>query len=402
MIDEATLKELLLALARGSHDDVERAITNSEALDDDDRSLIRTALDTADSSAGMARALGDAIRGAGEIDFLANECYRAAFYLGDGLPDLRGNTLFEFFSTRRTGRVLDKWVHYFPVYTEHFERFRGRDVRILEIGVYRGGSLDMWRWYFGPQATIVGVDIDERAREVSAPDHVVEIGDQTDPEFLRSLSEKYGPFDIVIDDGGHEMQQQIITAETMFPLLADGGVLLTEDCHTSYWDAYQGGTGRPGTFIEWCKAKVDDINGYHRAGPVDRVWTDMVAGLSFYDSIVVLRKERRFAPFAEQVGHAEFLLLPRFTAQHLTELVAGRDAAVAQRDALSRQQAQERQEVAAERAQLQAELAAVQDELATLRAAAEQADATDTAQVVRDLTRAAATRITGLRRGPQD
>src|SRR3954452_14286502 len=274
MINEDTLKALLLALAEQSHDDVERVISSSEVLDDADRARIRAALDTADTSAGMARALGDAIRDAGEIDFLANECYRAAFYLGDGLSDLQGNPLFGFFSTKRTGRVLDKWIHYFPAYAEHFERFRGREVRILEIGVYRGGSLDMWRWYFGPQALSVGVDIDERAREVSAPDHLVEIGDQTDPDFLRSLSEKYGPFDIVIDDGGHEMDQQIVTAETLFPLLADGGILLTEDTHTSYWEGYQGGVGRAGTFIEWCKGKVDDINGYHRAGPIDRVWTD--------------------------------------------------------------------------------------------------------------------------------
>jgi hypothetical protein len=397
MINEDTLKAILLALAEASHDDVERVITSSDVLDDGDRSLIRAALDTAHSAAGMARALGDAIREAGEIDFLANECYRAAFYLGDGLPDLQGDPLFGFFSTKRTGRVLDKWIHYFPIYSEHFERFRGRPVRILEIGVYRGGSLDMWRWYFGPEAILVGVDIDERAREVSAPDHLVEIGDQTDPEFLRSLSEKYGPFDIVIDDGGHEMDQQIVTAETLFPLIADGGVLLTEDCHTSYWEAYQGGAGRPGTFIEWCKAKVDDVNGYHRAGPIDRVWTDSVASLSFYDSVVVVKKKQRFAPFAEQVGHAEFLLLPRFSAQHLTELTARRDAAVAERNTLRREQAEERTAFENERARLQEELESLKAE-----AQAERDAVPDTAQVVRDLRRVAATRLTGLRRGAED
>ncbi|MBB3678237.1 class I SAM-dependent methyltransferase [Modestobacter versicolor] len=401
MINEGTLKAILLALAEKSHDDVERAITDSDALDDADRTLIRTALDTADTAAGMARALGDAIRDAGEIDYLSNECYRAAFYLGDGLPDVQGDPLFGFFSTKRTGRVLDKWIHYFPVYSEHFERFRGREVRILEIGVYRGGSLDMWRWYFGPQATIVGVDIDERAREVSSPDHVVEIGDQTDPEFLRSLSEKYGPFDIVIDDGGHEMQQQIVTAETMFPLLADGGILLTEDCHTSYWEAYQGGTGRPGTFIEWCKTKVDDVNGYHRPGPIDRVWTDMVASLAFYDSIVVVKKKQRFAPFAEQVGHAEFLLLPRFSAQHLTELTARRDAAVAQRDQLRVEQAEERKTFEAEKARLETELRELRAEVEAEAEAAREV-VPDAAQVVRDLRRVAATRLTGLRRGSTD
>ncbi|WP_116453382.1 class I SAM-dependent methyltransferase [Blastococcus litoris] len=377
MINEEALKAILLALAERSDDDVERAITNSDALDDDDRKLIRTALDSADTAAGMARALGDAVRAAGNIDYLSNECYRAAFYLGDGIADVREDPLFGFFSSKRTGRILDKWIHYFPVYSEHFSRFRGRPVRILEIGVYRGGSLDMWRWYFGPDAVIVGADIDERAREVAAPDHVVEIGDQTDPEFLRSLSEKYGPFDIVIDDGGHEMQQQIVTAETLFPLIADGGVLLTEDCHTSYWEGYQGGRGRAGTFIEWCKERADDVNGYHQDRPIDRTWTDTLASVAFYDSIVVLKKQQRFAPFAEQVGHAEFLLLPRLSAQYVTELAARRDAAVAERDELRRQQALDRQTIA--------ELTA-------------RANAT-AAEQVRGVARSAADRLGKLRRG---
>jgi hypothetical protein len=376
MITEETLKAVLLGLAEKSDDDIERAITNSTDLDDEERSLIRKALDNADTAPAMARSLGDAIRDAGNIDFLANECYRAAFYLGDGLADLREDPLFGFFSSKRTGRVLDKWVHYFPLYSEHFARFRGRPVRMLEIGVYRGGSLDMWRWYLGPEAVLVGVDIDERAKAVAAPDHIVEIGDQTDPAFLRSLSEKYGPFDIILDDGGHEMRQQIVTAETLFPLLADGGVLLTEDCHTSYWEAYQGGRGRPGTFIEWCKERVDDVNGYHQPVPIDRVWTDTVAGISFYDSVVVIRKKRRFAPFAEQVGHAEFLLLPRFSAQHVTELSAAREAAVAERDELRRQLAQQRD--------------AYEAQLAVLREGLPGA-ARRAAQAVRDLGRSART-----------
>ncbi|SSC24651.1 S-adenosyl-L-methionine-dependent methyltransferase, partial [Klenkia terrae] len=367
VLNEETLKAILLALARRSDDDVERAISESAVLDQAERARLRTALDSAADPAGMARALGDAVREATGLDFLANECYRAAFYLGDGLPALRSDPLFGFFSSKRTGRVLDKWVHYFPIYTEHFSRFRGRPVRILEIGVYRGGSLDMWRWFFGPDAILVGADIDERAREVSAPDHLVEIGDQTDPEFLRSLAERHGPFDIVIDDGGHTMEQQIVTAETLFPLIADGGVLLTEDCHTSYWDSYQGGVGRAGTFIEWCKAKIDAVNGYHHDTTVDRVWTDTVDSIAFYDSVVVVKKQQRFAPFAEQVGHAEFLLLPRFSAQHVIELTARRDAAVAQRDDLLRQREEDRRSAEAREAQLESDLAAARADTDTLR-----------------------------------
>jgi hypothetical protein len=401
MLSEDTLKAVLLAVSAKSEDDLERTLEKSEDLTPEEGELVRAALATATEPAARARALGDALRGAGTIDFLSNECYRAAFYLGDGLSDLRTDPLFGFFSTKRTGRILDKWIHYFPIYSEHFSAYRGTKVRILEIGVYRGGSLDMWRWFFGPDAVIVGVDIDERAREVSAPDHVVEIGDQTDPDFLRSLSEKYGPFDIVIDDGGHEMRQQIVTAETLFPLIADGGVLLTEDCHTSYWAAYQGGTGMPGTFIEWCKAKVDDVNAYHQARAVDPVWTDSLASLAFYDSVVVLKKKRRFAPFAEQVGHAEFLMLPRSTAQQFTELRASRDSAVAERDAVRAQDHGDRAAMEEELRQLRAELAGIRPSAALLNARLDQAraDLDATRTMVRELRRAAASRVRFRRRG---
>ena len=93
----------------------------------------------------------------------------------------------------------------------------------------------MWQRYFGPDAVIVGVDIDDAAVRADQGRFVVELGDQADPEFLRGLHETYGPFDVVIDDGGHTMQQQIVTAETLFPLIKDDGLLIVEDTHTSYW-----------------------------------------------------------------------------------------------------------------------------------------------------------------------
>ena len=334
MFSAEALGAVLHALATGNPDRAKDLVQTSEELTEQERQLLGDQLASSAVPAAQARALGDALRSLGDWNFAANECYRAAFYLGDGLDDLRGDELFGFFRMKRAGRVLDKWVHYFPVYSRHFAPYRGRKIRVLEIGVYRGGSLDMWHWYFGPEAVLVGVDIDERAREASDPRHVIEIGDQTDPDFLRRVAAEHGPFDVIIDDGGHEMRQQIVTAETLFPLLAEGGVLLVEDCHTSYWEPYGGGRGRPGTFIEWSKERVDDLNGYHQEGPVDRLWTDEVAGMHFYDSIVVFEKAHRFAPFAEQVGHAEFLNYPRSTAGILTELIASRDAALAERDEL--------------------------------------------------------------------
>jgi Methyltransferase domain len=327
-----SLGTLLHSLATGFPDRAKNMVMTSEELTEEERSVLWETLATSDDPAVQARRLGDAIRQGGTNDFFANECYRAAFYLGDGIGELRDDPLFSYFSSHRSGRVLDKWVHYFPIYTRHFSPYRGRPVRILEIGVYRGGSLDMWQWFFGSQVTLVGIDIDPDAKAASDPRHVVEIGDQMDPDFLRRVAEEHGPFDIIIDDGGHGMEQQIVTAETLFPLLKDGGVFLVEDSHTSYWDSYQGGRNRAGTFMEWAKQRLDDIHGFHQPGPVDPIWTGQLAGVHVYDSVVAFDKRTRFAPFAEQVGHAEFLMYPRSAAGMYSELLATRDAARNERD----------------------------------------------------------------------
>ena len=85
-----------------------------------------------------------------------------------------------------------KWRHYFNIYERHFARFKGREVHMLEVGIFSGGSLKMWRWYLGDAATIIGIDISndtriyERNPEYGSPDHIV-IGDQSDPDFWRAF-----------------------------------------------------------------------------------------------------------------------------------------------------------------------------------------------------------------------
>jgi hypothetical protein len=366
MFTAESLGNLLHSLATGFPDRAANLVLTSDELTDDERRPLHEALSSTDDPAAQARALGDAIRQGGTNDFSANECYRAAFYMGHGVEELREDPLFGYFSSHRAGRVLDKWAHYFPIYSRHFAPYRGRPVRILEIGIYRGGSLDMWHWYFGPQVTLVGVDIDEDAKAASDPRHVVEIGDQTDADFLRRVAEEHGPFDIIIDDGGHEMQQQIVTTETLFPLLADGGVFLVEDTHTSYWDSYEGGRNRAGTFMEWAKNRLDDVNGFHQPGPVDPVWTGQLDGVHVYDSVVVFDKKTRFAPFAEQVGHAEFLMYPRAAAGMFSELLATRDAARNERDGLLKKLSAQDEALEEEVRLLRAEVASLRPSNAAL------------------------------------
>jgi len=219
--------------------------------------------------------------------------------------DQAPNRLEAYFRANR-GRKISKWPHYFAIYDRHFSPYRGGDVSVMEFGVGHGGSLEMWRDYFGPRSRITGVDIDPGCAGLTSEGISVVTGDQEDREFLRGLAGVAGPPDIVIDDGGHTMCQQIATLEEMWPQLRDGGVFLTEDVHTSYWGAYGGGYRRPGTFAEYAKDLIDRVNAWHSEDPgmlKPDAWTRSVAGMHVYDSVIVLDKDQvRPPPPAEVTG----------------------------------------------------------------------------------------------------
>jgi len=123
-----------------------------------------------------------------------------------------------------SGRQIDKWRHYFDVYEKHFARYVGTPVRMLEIGIDHGGSLQMWKEYFGPQATIIGIDIEPRCAEYREPQIEVHIRDQCDSSIAQ-----LGPFDIVLDDGSHQIKHQEMTYDHLWPRCR--GVYLIEDIH---------------------------------------------------------------------------------------------------------------------------------------------------------------------------
>jgi cephalosporin hydroxylase len=191
------------------------------------------------------------------------------------------------------GKGTYKWLHYFDVYERHFERFRNRSPIVVEIGVYKGGSLDMWRAYFGETSRIVGIDVSPECKAHESEGVEVFIGRQEDPHLLDQIIGKYGPIDIVIDDGGHMMEHVIATFGHLYQHVQPNGVYLVEDTHTSYWDDYGGGLRKPGSFMEFVKGKVDEINAYHTRGalPVS-AFTDATNSICVYDSIVVFEKRR--------------------------------------------------------------------------------------------------------------
>lgn len=217
------------------------------------------------------------------------------------------NPLRKYF-LENTGRLIHKCDHYFDIYDRHLSRFRGKQITVLEIGVYHGGSLQMWKEYFGPAAKIVGVDINPDCKKFSGDGVEVIIGSQEDRNFLASLRDRFPKFDIIIDDGGHMMNQQIVTFEELYPHMKPDGVFLAEDLCTSYWADYDGGYRRSGSFIEYTKAFIDRLNAWHSkdaALAVDE-FTRTTVSLHYYDSVLVVERGVHDRPVSHMTGTPSF------------------------------------------------------------------------------------------------
>ena len=206
---------------------------------------------------------------------------------------------------RHQGRPMVKWQNYLPTYEKLLTPYRAgfplpgggtRPLRMLEIGVFKGGSLEFWRGVLGAEARICGIDIDERCRELSTPDLPVHIGSQTDPAFLRRVVDELGGLDIVLDDGSHRQSHMRSSFETLFPL-ADGGLYIVEDTHSSYWPEFEGGLRRSSSFTEYCKRIVDDINGWYHEGSSMLPWArDDIFSVMFFNGIIAIEKRRQSEP----------------------------------------------------------------------------------------------------------
>lgn len=165
----------------------------------------------------------------------------------------------------------------------------------------------MWKEYFGPNCKIYGIDINPHCKKFEEDQVKIFIGDQQDRAFLKELAGSIPRIDILIDDGGHTMKQQINTFEELFPHIHEEGVYLCEDCHTSYWDSFGGGYRRRGSFIEYSKNFIDYINAWHSETsklPVTE-FTRSARSIHYYDSVVVIEKKIIDRPSHSRTGTAE-------------------------------------------------------------------------------------------------
>lgn len=228
--------------------------------------------------------------------------YEAAWHDGPPPPhaDLSQPLQHRFWTN--TCRRIDKWHHYLPIYERHFAPFRDSAATVLEIGVQNGGSLQMWRDYFGPEARLVGIDIDPGCAALDGEAGRVMIGSQSDPAFLAEVLAQTGPLDVVIDDGSHRMHDIRCSLAALLPHLRDGGVYLIEDLHTAYWHEFGGGLRDRGNFFSDVMDMIDDLHMPYHAGAQRSAVSDHVVGIHAYDSVVVLDKGERWPPRRSVTG----------------------------------------------------------------------------------------------------
>ena len=201
-----------------------------------------------------------------------------------GLPatSRSSNPLKSYFDLNKKGKGILKWVHYFDIYHRYFNKFVGKEVHILEIGVYGGGSLKMWKDYFGSKCHVYGVDIREECKVYENEYTTIFVGNQADRKFWERFKEKVPVIDILIDDGGHQPEQQIVTLEEMLPHISPGGVYLCEDIHKVHND-----------FISYLHGLVKNLNNMVQMSELSARPTQFqswIRSIHFYPYVAVIEK----------------------------------------------------------------------------------------------------------------
>jgi len=164
----------------------------------------------------------------------------AKVILANMLVDSKWESMEDILSNYTGIPGLRKYIGYGPGYDANVHHLReraileGRKVSMLEIGIQSGGSTRVWKRYFRGLTDYVGLDIDPKCRQFQSPEEGIKIvtGSQLDTELLSKLCNEYGPFDIIVDDGGHFNDMMKTSLKSLWSCLIDDGVYVIEDLHT--------------------------------------------------------------------------------------------------------------------------------------------------------------------------
>ncbi len=176
---------------------------------------------------------------------------------------------------------------YMPIYEFYINKWKDKEINLMEIGVLRGASIKMW-WDYFKKAKIYGIDTKPKI-EFKKERVKIYTGDQADKEFLENVC-KDKRFDIIIDDGGHKMSQQTRSFKILWKYLKPDGIYVIEDLHTSYEKSH---LDLDHTTMDFLLTKLHDLN---LSGKREYTINDLneyektIEFIHFYKSIVFIKK----------------------------------------------------------------------------------------------------------------
>lgn len=178
--------------------------------------------------------------------------------------------------------------NYFEIYEKHLSKFIGKEIIFVEIGILNGGSLQMWKKFFGKKAKIIGIDINPECKKFEDDQIEVFIGDQSSEVFWKKFFDQFGKVDVILDDGAHTNIAQIKTTLNCVNNINNDGLLIIEDTHTSYVKKYN--TSKKYTFINFAKTIIDKL--YKNNDSLNNIndtfnLSKLIFSINFYQSCVI-------------------------------------------------------------------------------------------------------------------
>ena len=246
--------------------------------------------------------------------------------------NIQPNSFYDIFRTHNN-LPTQKWEQYLHIYEKHLKMFKeeNKPVNLLEIGVDRGGSLEVWSKYLPKNSQITGIDINPKCAEIefNNPNIKVFIGSASDVDFINTNFSDAN-FDIIIDDGSHICSDVITTFEEFFPKLTPGGLYIIEDLHTSYNKKWGGSYKSPKSSIEYFKNFIDYMNfRYIPEFPIEttdeqiekmKKMHEQIASLTAYDSVIIIEKYNipKYRAFKSYETESKNITKEELLSQNLT------------------------------------------------------------------------------------
>lgn len=193
----------------------------------------------------------------------------------------------------------DKVTHheYHNIYDFFLNKFYEKEGSILEIGVQNSYSINMWLELF-TKAFIYGADI---SFEKSGNRFKIFKADQSSPTDLNNLKMELSDKNLffINDDGSHIPEHQILTFNTLFPLLEEGGIYIIEDIETSYWTKGEifgyptrYGYKHPSSIIEIFKDALDGVNTEFAGNIESKIdHMNLIGNITFSRNCIIIVKQ---------------------------------------------------------------------------------------------------------------